>query len=59
VNRNQFIRPFNSTKGDEGMGICVYQAREFIRRLGGQLNVASEPHDGTTVTITIPLDQAH
>jgi putative PEP-CTERM system histidine kinase len=54
--RDRLFRPFDSTKGVEGMGIGAYQAREFARNLGGDLRVESVPNIGTTVTMSIPLD---
>lgn len=53
--RERLFRPFDSTKGAEGMGIGAYQAREFVRRLGGELEVVSARKKGTTVTVSIPL----
>jgi putative PEP-CTERM system histidine kinase len=53
--RDRLFRPFDSTKGVEGMGIGAYQAREFARNLGGDLRVQSAPDEGTTVIITMPL----
>jgi len=53
--RNRLFRPFDSTKGSQGMGIGAYQAREFARKLGGDLKVQSRPGEGTRMTITIPL----
>ena len=52
--RDRLFRPFDSTKGVEGMGIGAYQAREFARKLGGDLRVISEPDRGTTVAMTLP-----
>ena len=53
--RQRLFRPFDSTKGSKGMGIGAYQAREFIRSVGGDINVASQPGVGTTFTIRLPL----
>ena len=53
--RQRLFRPFDSTKGVEGMGIGAYQAREYVRRLGGELRVESEPNVGTTVIVTVPV----
>jgi signal transduction histidine kinase len=39
------------------MGIGVYQARELIRSLGGEIRVTSSVGVGTTVAITLPLAQ--
>jgi putative PEP-CTERM system histidine kinase len=54
--RDRLFRPFDSTKGVEGMGIGAYQAREFTRKLSGELNVESEPEKGTTIVIRIPME---
>jgi putative PEP-CTERM system histidine kinase len=52
--RNRLFRPFDSTKGRSGMGVGAYEAREFIRELGGQLDVQSEPGVGTCFHIQLP-----
>lgn len=54
--RKRLFRPFDTTKSGKGMGIGVYQTREFIRNLGGDVTVRSEPGIGTTFTISIPVD---
>ncbi|NIQ12558.1 MAG: hypothetical protein GWO23_24155, partial [Gammaproteobacteria bacterium] len=54
--KNRLFRPFDTTKSGKGMGIGVYQTREFIRNLGGDVLVKSEAGIGTTFTIRIPLD---
>lgn len=51
----RLFRPFDSTKGSQSMGIGAYQAREYIRSLGGQLDVESTPGVGTTFTIEIAV----
>jgi putative PEP-CTERM system histidine kinase len=53
--RERLFRPFDSTKGSQGMGIGVYQAREYARSLGGQLNVQSEPGQGTEFRLQLPI----
>ena len=55
--RDRLFRPFDSTKGVQGMGIGAYQAREFTRKYGGQLNVNSDISKGTTMTLTLPLER--
>ncbi|HEX2139921.1 MAG TPA: XrtA/PEP-CTERM system histidine kinase PrsK, partial [Woeseiaceae bacterium] len=52
--RERLFRPFDSTKGSEAMGIGAYQAREYIRTLGGQLEISSRPGAGTTWSIRLP-----
>lgn len=54
--RDRLFRPFDSTKGSQGMGIGVYQARDFARSLGGDLKVRSEPGRGTVCIMSIPYD---
>lgn len=55
--RERLFRPFDSTKGS-GMGIGAYECREYIRELGGKIDVASAPGQGTTFDIHIPLATA-
>ncbi len=52
--RDRLFRPFDSTKGSKGMGIGAYQAREFIKTMGGDLCVESQPGRGTTFRIRLP-----
>jgi putative PEP-CTERM system histidine kinase len=53
--RERLFRPFDSTKGSKGMGIGAYQTREYVRLLGGQVEVQSRPGQGTRFSITLPL----
>ena len=53
--RKRLFRPFDSTKGSQGMGIGVYHAREYMRRLGGNLEVESAEGSGTTMTLRVPI----
>lgn len=52
--RDRLFRPFDSTKGS-GMGIGAYECREYIRELGGQVDVASVVEKGTTFHIELPI----
>ena len=54
---NRLFQPFDSTKGVTGMGIGVYQSREYIRSLDGELDVSSQPGKGTTFKITLPIHE--
>ena len=56
--RDRLFRPFDSTKGSQGMGIGAYQAREFARRMGGDLVVESRQGKGTRVSISVPTGQS-
>jgi putative PEP-CTERM system histidine kinase len=56
--RERLFRPFDTTKGDTGMGIGAYECREYVYSLGGTLQVDSEPGKGTRMQITLPLSTA-
>ncbi|HWM27914.1 MAG TPA: XrtA/PEP-CTERM system histidine kinase PrsK [Woeseiaceae bacterium] len=53
---NRLFRPFDSTKGTNGMGIGAHQIRETVRALGGQVHVDSSPGAGTRVSLRLPLE---
>ena len=52
--RERLFRPFASTKGT-GMGIGAYESRAYIQELGGDIQVASRPGQGSCFTIRLPL----
>lgn len=52
--RERLFRPFDSTKGDTGMGIGAYETREYIHELGGDLTVTSTSGRGTRFRIELP-----
>jgi putative PEP-CTERM system histidine kinase len=54
--RERLFRPFDTTKGNAGMGIGVYESREFIASLGGKMEVESKPGVGTLFKIYIPSE---
>ncbi|QGX40095.1 XrtA/PEP-CTERM system histidine kinase PrsK [Permianibacter aggregans] len=51
--RERLFRPFDTTKGNAGMGIGAFQARETIRSFGGDLTVTSAPKQGTEFSIRL------
>lgn len=53
--RSQLFKPFESTKGLTGMGIGAYQAREYVRKVGGNIDVTSEPGVGSCFSVRFPL----
>ncbi|MET0962237.1 MAG: XrtA/PEP-CTERM system histidine kinase PrsK [Noviherbaspirillum sp.] len=53
--RARLFKPFETTKS-AGMGVGVFESREYIQELGGQLAVASREGEGTTFTMTLPLN---
>jgi putative PEP-CTERM system histidine kinase len=52
--RDRLFRPFDSTRGTKGMGIGAFQARDYIRSLGGDVAVVSTPGQGTEFTLRLP-----
>lgn len=50
----RLFKPFESTKS-AGMGIGVFESREYIHELGGQIEVVSSESSGTTFRVILPL----
>jgi len=55
--RDRLFKPFDSTKGSQGMGIGAYQARSFVLTAGGGFEVESEAGVGTRITIRLPIKE--
>ena len=53
--RDRLFRPFDTTKGQGGMGIGAFESKEYVRELDGEINVQSEPGMGTLFRIYLPL----
>ena len=53
--REKLFQPFNTTKGNAGMGIGVYESREFVHSLDGEIDVSSSLGVGTTFVIKLPI----
>jgi putative PEP-CTERM system histidine kinase len=56
--RHRLFRPFDTTKGDRGMGIGAFEVREFVRKNHGDVEVHSAPGQGTRFIISLPLARA-
>ena len=54
--KNRLFKAFDTTKGNAGMGIGMFESREFIRQLGGDIKVQSKPGKGSIITLHIPSD---
>lgn len=52
--RERLFKPFESTKS-AGMGIGVFESREYIHELGGRIDVSSRLSIGTTFRVILPL----
>jgi putative PEP-CTERM system histidine kinase len=54
--RDRLFKPFDTTKGNAGMGVGMFESREFVRQLGGDIRVESKPGKGSIITLQIPFD---
>jgi signal transduction histidine kinase len=52
--RYRLYKPFESSKS-AGMGIGTYEARQYIRELGGRIEVESREAQGTVFRVMLPL----
>ena len=53
--RNRLFKPFDTTKGNAGMGIGVFEAQQFVESQGGTITVASTVGEGSLFTISLPI----
>ena len=51
---SRLFRPFESTKA-MGMGIGTYEAQQYVRELGGRIEVESREAEGTHFRVILPL----
>ena len=51
---DRLFKPFDTTKGNAGMGIGAYDARNYLTSIQGSLNVQSTVGEGSTFTLSIP-----
>jgi signal transduction histidine kinase len=49
----RLFKPFDTTKGNAGMGIGVYESRETLRSFGGDMQVSSRVGEGTTISVIL------
>lgn len=56
---NRLFKPFDTTKGNAGMGIGLYESREYLSDMNGNITVESKPQQGTKFTVTLPLFQSN
>jgi putative PEP-CTERM system histidine kinase len=54
--RTRLFKPFHTTKHN-GMGIGAYESFQYVRELGGTIDVDSEVDRGTIISISLPLFQ--
>ena len=53
--QSRLFKPFDTTKGNAGMGIGAYEAEQYVRGLGGSIGVESTPGEGTEFSVFLPL----
>jgi putative PEP-CTERM system histidine kinase len=51
---NRLFKPFDTTKGNAGMGIGVYEAKQFVESVHGSIQVTSLENKGSHFEIVIP-----
>jgi putative PEP-CTERM system histidine kinase len=51
----RLFKPFDTTKGNAGMGIGVYEAQDYITKHSGAISVTSCLGVGTVFTVKLPL----
>ena len=52
--QSRLFRPFSSTKSS-GMGIGAYESFQYVKELGGSIEVKSELGQGTVMSLLLPL----
>ncbi len=55
--KHHLFKPFETTKAGKGMGIGVYQAKDYIEHLGGSIKVQSTINHGSIFIVQLPLLQ--
>jgi putative PEP-CTERM system histidine kinase len=50
--RDRLFRPFQTTK-DTGLGIGAFECQQYVRQVGGRIDVDSAPGEGTRVRVRL------
>jgi len=53
--KTRLFKPFDTTKGNAGMGIGVFEAKQFFESVAGSLTVESIEGQGTQMMISLPV----
>jgi signal transduction histidine kinase len=56
--KHRLFKPFDTTKGNAGMGIGVFEAKQFFEGNAGVLNVVSIEEQGTKFTMKLPKSRS-
>jgi putative PEP-CTERM system histidine kinase len=54
--KHRLFTPFDTTKGNAGMGIGAYDAKQFVEESGGTIEVTSEEGKGTQFIVYLPIE---
>ncbi|MFT4994005.1 MAG: putative PEP-CTERM system histidine kinase [Paraglaciecola sp.] len=54
--QERLFKAFDTTKGNAGMGIGAYDAKAFMEKIGGLLQVKSEQNVGSTFSLWVPTN---
>jgi putative PEP-CTERM system histidine kinase len=57
--QQRLFKPFDTTKGNSGMGIGAYDALQFAQQHQGHLDVTSTEGKGSCFTLSLPLNKGH
>ncbi|WP_432468427.1 XrtA/PEP-CTERM system histidine kinase PrsK [Agarivorans sp. Z349TD_8] len=52
---NRLFKPFDTTKGNAGMGVGAYDAKRFVEELGGHIQVISKQGEGSLFKLFLPI----
>jgi len=52
--KNRLFKPFDTTKGNAGMGIGAFEAKQYIESIGGDITVDSIEQQGTRISLHLP-----
>nr|WP_136250346.1 XrtA/PEP-CTERM system histidine kinase PrsK [Ningiella ruwaisensis] len=53
---HRLFKPFDTTKGNAGMGIGAYDAKQFVQECGGSIQVNSEVGSGSEFIVRLPVE---
>ena len=53
--QEDIFKPFVSTKGSRGTGLGLPVSRKIVREHGGDIRIQSNPGQGTSVFVTLPI----
>lgn len=56
--RERLFKPFDTTKGSQGMGVGAYQLREYVQSLAGSVEVTSAPGCGTNFVVRLNISSS-